>query len=132
MTVKLVIVTQWGDEGKGKIVDYLSKNVEYVIRFQGGNNAGHTIIVNKEEYKLHIIPSGVISGKIGIIGNGCVIDPEILSNEIKSLEKRNIDVKLLISNRAHIIMPYHKLLLYQSSDQQDIVLLHHPRVYDTA
>ncbi|OYT29350.1 adenylosuccinate synthase [Thermoplasmatales archaeon ex4572_165] len=110
MTVKLVIGTQWGDEGKGKIVDYLSKNVEYVIRFQGGNNAGHTIIVNKEEYKLHIIPSGVISGKIGIIGNGCVIDPEILSNEIKSLEKRDIDVKLLISNRAHIIMPYHKLL----------------------
>jgi len=110
MTVKLVIGTQWGDEGKGKIVDYLSKNVEYVIRFQGGNNAGHTIIVEKEEYKLHIIPSGVISGKIGIIGNGCVIDPEVLSNEIKSLEKRNIDVKLLISNRAHIIMPYHKLL----------------------
>jgi len=110
MTVQLVIGTQWGDEGKGKIVDFLSKNADYVIRFQGGNNAGHTIKIEKEEYKLHIIPSGVISGKIGIIGNGCVVDPEILTNEIQQLEKRGIKANLLISNRAHIIMPYHKLL----------------------
>jgi adenylosuccinate synthase len=110
MTVQLVIGTQWGDEGKGKIVDFLSRNVDYVIRFQGGNNAGHTIKIQNEEYKLHIIPSGVISGKIGIIGNGCVVDPEILTNEINNLERRNIQVNLLLSNRAHIIMPYHRLL----------------------
>jgi adenylosuccinate synthase len=90
MTVQLVIGTQWGDEGKGKIVDFLAKDADYVIRFQGGNNAGHTIRIKKEEYKLHIIPSGVISGKIGIIGNGCVVDPEILTGEITHLEKRNI------------------------------------------
>jgi len=110
MTVQLVVGTQWGDEGKGKIVDYLSKKADYVIRFQGGNNAGHTIKIKKEEYKLHIIPSGVISGKIGIIGNGCVVDPEILIEEITNLENRAITINLLLSNRAHIIMPYHRLL----------------------
>jgi adenylosuccinate synthase len=110
MTVQLVIGTQWGDEGKGKIVDFLSKDADYVIRFQGGNNAGHTIRIKQEEYKLHIIPSGVISGKIGIIGNGCVVDPEILTSEIQHLEDRGVKVNLLLSNRAHIIMPYHKLL----------------------
>ena len=110
MTVQIVLGTQWGDEGKGKIVDYLSKKVDYVVRFQGGNNAGHTIKIKDDEYKLHIVPSGVISGKIGVIGNGCVVDPEILATEIAQLEKKNIHPKLLISNRAHIIMPYHKLL----------------------
>jgi len=110
MTVQIVLGTQWGDEGKGKIVDYLSKNVDFVVRFQGGNNAGHTIKIKEDEYKLHIIPSGVISGKIGVIGNGCVIDPEILAKEISQLEKKNVHPQLLISNRAHIIMPYHKLL----------------------
>jgi adenylosuccinate synthase len=110
MGVQLVIGTQWGDEGKGKIVDFLSRNADYVIRFQGGNNAGHTIRIENEEYKLHIIPSGVISGKIGIIGNGCVVDPEVLINEISKLEERKIDVNLIVSNRCHIIMPYHKLL----------------------
>ena len=82
MTVNLVIGTQWGDEGKGKVVDYFSKDADYVVRFQGGNNAGHTIKVGDEVYKLHIIPSGVIQGKIGIIGNGCVLDPSVLLNEI--------------------------------------------------
>ena len=106
----MVIGTQWGDEGKGKIVDFLSKDADYVVRFQGGNNAGHTINVNGEIYKLHIIPSGVIQGKIGIIGNGCVIDPEVLIEEINALEKRGINPRILISNRAHIIMPYHKIL----------------------
>jgi adenylosuccinate synthase len=110
MSVKVVIGTQWGDEGKGKIVDYFSKDAEYVVRFQGGNNAGHTIKIGDEVYKLHIIPSGVISGKIGIIGNGCVIDPAVLSEEIKGLTDRGIVPKLLISNRAHLIMPYHQLL----------------------
>ena len=110
MTVTLVIGTQWGDEGKGKVVDYYSKNAEYVVRFQGGNNAGHTIKVGDEVYKLHIVPSGVIQGKTGIIGNGVVIDPEILLQEIDELIKRGKKPKLFISDRANIIMPYHKIL----------------------
>ncbi|PNX46389.1 MAG: adenylosuccinate synthase, partial [Thermoplasmata archaeon M8B2D] len=110
MVVNLVIGTQWGDEGKGKVVDYFSKDANYVVRFQGGNNAGHTIKVGKEVYKLHIIPSGVIQGKIGLIGNGVVIDPEVLINEIDQLTKKGIKPKILISNRANIIMPYHKIL----------------------
>ncbi len=110
MSVALIIGTQWGDEGKGKVVDYYSKNADYVARFQGGNNAGHTIKVGEEVYKLHIAPSGVIQGKTGIIGNGVVIDPEILIGEIENLTKRGIKPKLLISDRANIIMPYHKIL----------------------
>ncbi|MCK5112412.1 MAG: adenylosuccinate synthetase, partial [Thermoplasmatales archaeon] len=108
MAVTLVIGTQWGDEGKGKVVDYFSKDADYVVRFQGGNNAGHTIKVRDEIYKLHVIPSGVIQGKTGVIGNGVVIDPEILINEINELTKRGIKSKLLISDRTNIIMPYHK------------------------
>jgi adenylosuccinate synthase len=110
MTVTLIIGTQWGDEGKGKVVDYYSKDAEYVVRFQGGNNAGHTIKVGDEVYKLHVVPSGVIQGKTGIIGNGVVIDPEILLQEIDELIKRGKKPKLLISDRANIIMPYHKIL----------------------
>jgi len=110
MAVTLVIGTQWGDEGKGKVVDYASKNVDYVVRFQGGNNAGHTIKVKDEVYKLHITPSGVIQGKTGVIGNGVVVDPEVLIHEIDQLTKRGIKPNLLISDRANIIMPYHKLL----------------------
>jgi adenylosuccinate synthase len=110
MTVTLVIGTQWGDEGKGKVVDYYSKNADYVVRFQGGNNAGHTIKVGEEVYKLHVVPSGVIQGKIGIIGNGVVIDPEVLLQEIDDLIKRGKKPKLIISDRANIIMPYHKIL----------------------
>lgn len=110
MAVTLVVGTQWGDEGKGKVVDYFSKDAKFVIRFQGGNNAGHTIKVDDEVYKLHVIPSGVIQGKTGVIGNGVVIDPEILINEIKELTSRGIAPNLLISNRANIIMPYHKIL----------------------
>jgi adenylosuccinate synthase len=110
MTVNLVIGTQWGDEGKGKVVDYYSKDADYVVRFQGGNNAGHTIKVGQEVYKLHVTPSGVIQGKTGVIGNGVVIDPEILIKEISDLKNRGIKPKLLISDRANIIMPYHKIL----------------------
>jgi adenylosuccinate synthase len=110
MTVTLVIGTQWGDEGKGKVVDYYSKHADYVVRFQGGNNAGHTIKVGEEVYKLHVVPSGVIQGKTGVIGNGVVIDPEILIQEINELTKRGITPKLHISDRANIIMPYHKIL----------------------
>ncbi len=110
MTVTLVIGTQWGDEGKGKVVDFYSKNADYVVRFQGGNNAGHTIKVGEEVYKLHVVPSGVIQGKTGIIGNGVVIDPEILLQEIDELIQRGKKPNLLISDRANIIMPYHKIL----------------------
>jgi len=110
MTVKLVIGTQWGDEGKGKIVDYFSKDADYVVRFNGGNNAGHTIKVGDEVYKLHLIPSGVIQGKTGVIGNGVVINPEVLIHEVDELTKRGIKPRLLISDRANIIMPYHKIL----------------------
>ncbi len=110
MPVTLVIGTQWGDEGKGKVVDYYSKNTDYVVRFQGGNNAGHTIKVGEEVYKLHVVPSGVIQGKTGIIGNGVVIDPEILLQEIDELIQRGKKPKILISDRANIIMPYHKIL----------------------
>ena len=110
MTVNLVIGLQWGDEGKGKVVDYYSKDVDYVVRFYGGANAGHTIKVGNEIYKLHLTPSGVIQGKIGVIGNGVVIDPEKLIDELNELKKRGIKPKLMISDRANIIMPYHKIL----------------------
>ncbi len=110
MPITVIIGTQWGDEGKGKVVDYFSKNAEYVVRFQGGNNAGHTIKVQDHIYKLHLTPSGVIQGKTGIIGNGVVIDPEILIQEITELKKRGITPKIIISDRAHVIMPYHKIL----------------------
>ena len=110
MPTTLIIGTQWGDEGKGKVVDYYAKDADYVTRFQGGNNAGHTIQVGNEIYKLHVTPSGVIQGKTGIIGNGVVIDPDVLIKEINELTDRGIKPNLLISDRAHLIMPYHKLL----------------------
>ena len=110
MTVNLVIGTQWGDEGKGKVVDYYAKDADYVVRFQGGANAGHTIKVGDEVYKLHLTPSGVIQGKTAIIANGVVVDPEILINEIAELTIRGKKPKLLISDRTNIIMPYHKIL----------------------
>ncbi|HDO19786.1 MAG TPA: adenylosuccinate synthase [Thermoplasmatales archaeon] len=110
MPVTLIVGTQWGDEGKGKIVDYYAEHTDYVVRFQGGSNAGHTIKVGEETYKLHLLPSGVVRGKIGIIGNGVVVDPEVLIKEIEMLEEREIKLNLLISDRANVVMPYHKLL----------------------
>jgi adenylosuccinate synthase len=108
MAVTAVIGTQWGDEGKGKVVDYLAERARYVVRFQGGNNAGHTIVVDGETYKLHLLPSGVVSGKAGVIGNGCVVDPFVLVEEIASLRQRGREFELLLSDRAHLILPYHK------------------------
>ena len=105
----VIVGTQWGDEGKGKIIDVLSPKADYVVRFQGGNNAGHTVIVNDEKFILHLLPSGIINsaGKC-IIGAGVVVDIEVLLKEIDELEKRgkNLD-NLFIDERAHIIMPYH-------------------------
>jgi adenylosuccinate synthase len=109
----VIIGTQWGDEGKGKIVDLLSADADYVVRFQGGNNAGHTMVVNGKEIISHLIPSGIIQQKKCFIGNGVVVDPFVLLEEIDYLLSNNIDVSpdmLKISNRAHIIMPYHRLI----------------------
>ncbi|WP_300463052.1 adenylosuccinate synthase [Desulfobacula sp.] len=109
----VIVGTQWGDEGKGKIVDLLSEHADYVIRFQGGNNAGHTMVVKGKEIISHLIPSGIIQQKKCFIGNGVVVDPFVLLEEIDYLTSNNIDVSpdmLKISNRAHIIMPYHRLI----------------------
>jgi adenylosuccinate synthase len=113
MGVTLVLGSQWGDEGKGKIVDLLSSKAEIVARYQGGANAGHTIVFGGKQYILHLIPSGILNPSTKcIIGNGVVIDPVALMDEIKMLEDNGIDVdgRLFISHKAHLIMPYHKLL----------------------
>ena len=111
MTAVAVVGSQWGDEGKGKITDFLSKEAAYAVRSNGGNNAGHTIEIDNQTFKMRLIPSGIFaSAKGAVIGNGVVINPEVLLGEVKSLEESGIDTsKLKISNRAHIIMPYHIL-----------------------
>jgi len=108
----VLVGAQWGDEGKGKITDLLAEQVDAVVRFQGGNNAGHTIVRDGEEWKLHLIPSGILyPGKRCVIGNGVVIDPKVLIEELDALRARRIDVSgLRISANAHLIMPYHLLL----------------------
>lgn len=110
----MVVGTQWGDEGKGKVVDVLTEKADYVIRFQGGANAGHTLIINQKKYILHLIPSGIFRPHtVCVIGNGVVVDPEILVEEIEKLKKEGIEIhpkKLLISEKAQTIMPYHKAL----------------------
>jgi len=112
MPAVAVIGGQWGDEGKGKVIDLLAEKADVVVRFSGGNNAGHTVINKLGEFRMHLIPSGIFyPGVICLIGNGVVIDPAALLGEVESLKKRNISVKnLFISDRAHIIMPYHILL----------------------
>src|SRR5688500_10185162 len=108
----VIVGAQWGDEGKGKVTDLLAERSDAVVRFQGGNNAGHTIIRDGETYKFHLVPSGILyPGKICAIGNGVVIDPAVLTKEIDELRGRGIDVSgLRISANAHLIMPYHVLL----------------------
>lgn len=109
----VIIGTQWGDEGKGKIVDLLAEHVDFVVRFQGGNNAGHTMVVDGEQFISHLIPSGILQGKTCVIGNGLVVDPEVLLEEIDYLTEKGIAVgpeQLIISEKAHLIMPYHKRL----------------------
>ncbi len=114
MATVAIIGTQWGDEGKGKIIDLLAERADFVVRFQGGNNAGHTLVVNGNKYIFHLIPSGILHrSSVCMIGNGVVIDPSVLLEEIRKLEENNIPVsqgKLVISPRAHVIMPYHKAL----------------------
>ncbi len=123
MSVTVLVGSQWGDEGKGKIVDILSEKYDIVARYQGGANAGHTVEIGDKKYILHLIPSGILRDNvICVIGNGVVIDPEALLEEIKILEENKISVKgrLLISHNAHLIMPYHKLLdsIHESGDQK--------------
>ncbi len=109
-----IIGAQWGDEGKGKIVDLFTDDADIVVRFQGGNNAGHTLVVDGKKTVLHLIPSGALHpGKLCIIGNGVVVDPEVLLEEITALKRQghfNDDAQLRISEQAHLIMPYHKAI----------------------
>lgn len=110
MSVKVVIGAQWGDEGKGKVTDKLAETADFVVRFSGGNNAGHTVIVEDEKYELHLIPSGILySEKKSVIGNGVVIDPVALIEEMEGLKDRGIKFdNFYISEQAHVVMPYHK------------------------
>lgn len=117
----VIVGMQWGDEGKGKIVDLLAAFADIVVRFQGGNNAGHTMVVNGEQFISHLIPSGILQGKTCFIGNGLVVDPEVLLEEIDYLNNLGIDVgpdKFKISAKAHIIMPYHKQIDLAREKQQ--------------
>ncbi len=110
----VVFGSQWGDEGKGKIVDMLAQEAAAIVRFQGGNNAGHTLVVAGEKCILHLIPSGILHpGKVCLIGNGVVLDPEVFLREIDSLAQKGVDVspkRLMISKKTHVIMSYHRAL----------------------
>ena len=112
MPAIVLVGAQWGDEGKGKATDLLGDRVDYVVRYQGGNNAGHTVVIGAERYALHMLPSGVLTpGVIPVIGNGVVIDPQVLLDEIDALAGRGVDCgRLLVSANAHLIMPYHRAL----------------------
>ena len=110
MPCVIIVGAQFGDEGKGKIVDFFSKDADVVVRYQGGCNAGHTVVVDDKTFKFHLIPSGVIQGKRVIIGNGVVADLEILNKEIENLKSEGKEINLLISDRAHITLPFHKTL----------------------
>ncbi len=112
MPTVVVVGLQWGDEGKGKITDFLAGQAGMVVRYQGGNNAGHTVVVGEEEFKLHLVPSGVLyPGTLCVLGNGVVINPGVLLKELDELKKRGIDTSgIRISDRAHVIMPYHPVM----------------------
>lgn len=111
MSTVVVVGAQWGDEGKGKITDYLASTADTVVRYQGGNNAGHTVIVGDREYKLHLVPSGIVHGKRCVIGNGVVLDPWAFWQERQELEAQGLDVgRIAISDAAHVILPVHQLL----------------------
>ncbi|MGE5396410.1 MAG: adenylosuccinate synthase [Chitinophagales bacterium] len=110
MSTLVLVGAQWGDEGKGKVTDFLAEQADYVVRFQGGSNAGHTVVVEDEKFMLHLIPSGILyPEKVSVIGNGVALDPVILLKEIDGLKEKGIDTsQLRISSRAHVLMPYHK------------------------
>jgi adenylosuccinate synthase len=113
MSNTILIGAQWGDEGKGKIIDVLTEKADWVVRAQGGNNAGHTVEIGEEKFVLHLVPSGILhEGKKCVIGNGVVLDPVALVKEIREVEERGIQVegRLFISDRAHVVFPYHRML----------------------
>ncbi|MBW6521667.1 MAG: adenylosuccinate synthase [Desulfoarculaceae bacterium] len=114
MASVVVVGTQWGDEGKGKIIDILTRYADYIVRFQGGNNAGHTLVVEGRKFVFHIIPSGILyEDKVCMIGNGVIVDPEVLLSEMDELQEKGLQVtpgRLMISENAHLIMPYHQSL----------------------
>ncbi len=113
MANTVLLGAQWGDEGKGKIVDYLMEDMDVVVRYQGGNNAGHTVEIDEERYVLHLVPSGILrTGKICVIGNGVVVDPLALCEELQDLSRRDIKIegRFFISDRAHLVFPYHRAL----------------------
>ncbi|MCY7282547.1 MAG: adenylosuccinate synthetase, partial [Cyanobacteria bacterium CAN_BIN43] len=118
----VVIGAQWGDEGKGKITDLLSKSADVVVRYQGGVNAGHTVVVDDQTFKLHLIPSGILYPSTEcIIGSGTVIDPKVLIQELDQLEALKISTaNLLISETAHVTMPYHRLIDQASEERRGI------------
>jgi adenylosuccinate synthase len=122
MNENLVVIlgAQWGDEGKGKITDYFASQADFVVRFQGGNNAGHTIILDDKILKLHLIPSGVLHSTCKlVIGNGVVINPRVLKNEIEMIQTEGLPLNLAISDRAHLIMPYHVEMDYHLTNFQN-------------
>ncbi len=112
MSALVVVGAQWGDEGKGKVIDFLSQQADVVVRHQGGNNAGHTVVVNDQEFKLHLVPSGILYPNTWcVIANGVVIDPKVLLDELAYLQDRGVDIgRLRISSKAHVVMPYHARL----------------------
>jgi len=109
MPAYALIGAQWGDEGKGKVVDYLAAQAQWVVRYAGGNNAGHTVINEDGTFSLHLVPSGVFQPQVScVIGNGVVVDPDVLLGEITDLQSRGVDTgRIFLSDRAHLIMPYH-------------------------
>ena len=112
MSCTVVVGTQFGDEGKGKIVDYYSENADIIVRYNGGANAGHTVVAGNEKFAFRLLPSGVLrQDKMVVIGNGVVLDPDVFFSEIHSLQQRGITpARIFISDRAHVVMPYHKLM----------------------
>lgn len=119
--VQVVVGAQWGDEGKGKVVDYLAEKADYIVRYQGGNNAGHTVVIGPDTFKLHHIPSGICRGKICVLGNGVVINPVALLQELQHLQQSGIDTtdKLWISDRAHLIQESHIALDQQQEASRE-------------
>jgi adenylosuccinate synthase len=120
MSTLVIVGAQWGDEGKGKIIDYLSKKADIVVRGQGGNNAGHTVVVGDKKYALHLIPSGILyKDTINVIGNGVVFDPKGFIEEIESLEAADVSVdNIKVSSRAHLVLPYHKVIDTLSEEEK--------------
>jgi adenylosuccinate synthase len=118
-----IVGSQWGDEGKGKIIDYLAEKADMVVRGQGGNNAGHTVVIGDKKYALHLIPSGVLNkNAVNIVGNGVVVDPEGFFKEIEELNRDGVDTsRVYVSDRAHIVFPYHRQLdmLYEAARGKD-------------